>query len=117
MMEDEKEESPLRGMLNGPPNKRILSRQENKDYQEDKALSFLDSQNIPFSRVTVRRGPGRPPKVREPTDDNIAALIDESGVPLMKSNISILNNNKIAFKRERMRDALLDMLENPVPPS
>jgi hypothetical protein len=64
--EEEDDDSPLRCLIGrqeerGVPNVKVKS----ANYKEESALQFLTSQNIPYSRVQVKRGPGRPPKRRE----------------------------------------------------
>ena len=75
----------------------------------------------------MRRGPGRPPKKRDelnnrPPTNSIDQLCSSSNdlndqdhpsinPLLMQSNIVILNSNKIALKRESIREALLDLLD------
>ena len=38
----------------------------NAGYREDGARNFLSSNNVSYSRVSSKRGPGRPPKIRPP---------------------------------------------------
>ena len=38
----------------------------NVGYREDGAKNFLSSNNVAYSRVTSKRGPGRPQKPRPP---------------------------------------------------
>jgi len=127
MMHDNKENNPLRGLLadyNRPqPRVNVTS----EAYQEEGALQFLNSNNIAYSKIQVKRGPGRPPRFpRAPEQQQTVKplnSIDElcaeeakppfpldSGVPGINHANSVLNTNKIAIKREAIRQALMDMV-------
>jgi len=76
---------PFNGLLFDPnrPNPRVNITSD--AYQEDGAMNFLSSNNVPYNRVQTKRGPGRPPRFPRPPESS-----SNSGAPKPISNIDEL---------------------------